>query len=420
MNETQQFAYDILQAGHNVFLTGSAGTGKSYVINNFKNNYQNRNELAITSTTGISALLIGGRTLHSWAGIGLGEDDKDVLLKKVEANPNSCKRWKRVKTLVIDEISMLKPSLFDKLNYIAKKMKNSDLPFGGIQIVMVGDFCQLPVIKGGGKFCFDSNTWKECEFITAYLTKIVRQDNLEFSNILQKIRLGICDDECKSLLDKRVGIWKKNTKDKNGIIPTKLYSTNKNVDEINNKELQKLIDSGNDKRTFTVKYDVKFTKLYMNQLENLLKFITKDLNNNLILTIGTQVMLTKNIDLACGLANGSRGVITDFTEDDLPIVKFVNGIETEIDYFKQDYRDEDNKIILKYIPLKLAWASTIHKCQGATLDSAVINLGNIFEYGQAYVALSRIRNLENLYITKINYDKINCHPNALKFYEALI
>lgn len=420
MNEKQQFAYDVLQAGHNVFLTGSAGTGKSYVINKFKENYEKRNELAITSTTGISALLIGGRTLHSWAGIGLGEDEEDILLKRIEASPNAVKKWQRVKTLVIDEISMLKPSLFDKLNYIAKQMKNSELPFGGIQIVMVGDFCQLPVIKGGGKFCFDSKAWKECEFITAYLTDIVRQDNLEFSNILQKIRLGNCDEECKSLLDKRVGIWKKDTKDKNGIIPTKLYSTNKNVDEINNKELQKLIDSGKEKQTFNVKYKVKFTKLYQGQLENLLKFITKDLNNNLILTIGTQVMLSKNIDVSCGLANGSRGVITNFTEDNLPIVKFVNGIETEVDYFKQDYRDEDNKIILEYIPLKLAWASTIHKSQGATLDSAVINLGNIFEYGQAYVALSRIRCLDNLYITKINYDKINCHPNALTFYEELM
>lgn len=420
MNIKQKYAFDLLNNGYNTFLTGGAGTGKSYVIKKFVEQYEKQRELAITSTTGISALIIGGKTLHSWAGIFLGEETKEKLLEIVEAHPKAVKRWRNVKTLIIDEISMLKPSLFDKLNYIAKKMKGKEeLPFGGIQIVMVGDFCQLPVIKGGGKFCFNSEAWNECEFRSVYLTQIVRQENLEFSNILQKIRIGNCDEECCKLLDTRVGIWNKNTIDINGIMPTKLYSTNKNVDSINNSELKKLILLEKEKKEYTIKFKVKFTKLGMGQLDNIIKFISKDIPSKLILTIDTQVMLTKNLDVENGLANGSRGIITKFSEEGLPVVKFINGIENEVDFYKQEYKDEDSKIILEYIPLKLAWASTIHKSQGATLDSAVINLGNIFEYGQAYVALSRIRSLDNLYITKINYDKINCHPNAIRFYETL-
>lgn len=421
MNKEQQKGLYLMLSGKNVFLTGSAGTGKSYLINEYIEEIKNKNELyniGITSTTGISALLINGKTLHSWAGIGLGEGD---LYKKVYNNKNALKRWKTVKTLIIDEISMLNPRLFDRLNDLGKKIRNNKyIPFGGIQIIAVGDFCQLPVVKGEGKFCFDTSTWKECDFEICNLTDIIRQNNKKFTEILQKIRLGNCDEESKELLKNRTGLYKNSTKNDDGIKPTILYSTNKNVNILNNNELDKLIKSGKSYKNYKINIDVKKTNLSLNSLNNLTEFLTKD-NKNIKLSIDAQVMLTKNLDTEYGLVNGSRGIVYAFDNENngMPIIKFINGIKKTIEPYKSSYIDHECNIIFHQLPLKLAWATTIHKSQGATLDYVVANLSNIFEYGQAYVALSRAKDLEHLYLTGINFSKINCHPNAKSFYENL-
>jgi ATP-dependent DNA helicase PIF1 len=427
MNYKQQYAITLMNEGVNVFLTGGAGVGKSYVIRKFIDNYYSSNNsimpikkgLAITSTTGISAVLIGGKTLHSWAGIGLGKGD---LIEKVRSNPKSLRRWMSVKTLIIDEISMLNPRLFERLDKVAREFRDSEKPFGGIQLVVVGDFCQLPVVKGDGDFCFNSDVWKECEFQVVNLTQVIRQENLEFANILQEIRLGEISENTKKILLSRTGKWTRDTCNKDGIKPTLLYSTNKNVDELNNRELNTLIELGMTSKKYKVKIDVKFSKLSMIELNNLIEYQTKDIKE-VKLAIGAQVMLTKNIDVDSGLANGSRGIITGFSEEttkQFPIVKFINGIEETITPYKTTYKDNDNKLIFEQVPLKLAWATTIHKSQGSTLDYVVANLSNIFEYGQAYVALSRAKYLDNLFLTAINFERINCHPAAKAYYSDII
>jgi ATP-dependent DNA helicase PIF1 len=431
-NYKQTLALDIMKSGANVFITGGAGVGKSYIIRQFidsyikdinnivekiKSNKGQSNKIAITSTTGVSAVLIGGKTLHSWAGIGLGDGD---LVEKVRNNYTASKRWKLIKTLIIDEISMLNPRLFERLDKVAKAIRKSDKPFGGIQLILVGDFCQLPVVKGNGTFCFDTKIWEECDFEIINLTTVIRQENYKFAKLLQDIRLGNISKETKKLLLSRTGIWTKETCNKDGIKPTLLYSTNKNVDELNNKELNSLIELGMKHIKYKLKSNVQRSSLGMVELNNLIEYQTKDIKT-INIAVGAQVMLTKNLDVERGLANGSRGIVTGFNyeENNCPIVKFINGIEETITPYKSIYIDSDNKIIFTQIPLKLAWATTIHKSQGATLDYVVANLSNIFEYGQAYVALSRAKNINNLYLTGINFKRINCHPTAKSFYETL-
>lgn len=428
LNEEQKQALLYLKTGKNAFITGGAGTGKSYLISEFINQYDNTCELdlAVTSTTGISALLLkNGKTIHSWAGIKLGTGDLYSLVSK---NKAATERWLNVKTLIIDEISMLNINLFEKLNNLACRIRNNTDPFGGIQIILVGDFCQLPVVKGNNMFVFESVIWDLCNFKIFNFTKIIRQSNLKFSSILQKIRLGNIDDDCKEILNNCIISKGHKIQNINGIKPTILFSTNKDVDSYNNNKLEKLIQNNKEYRTFKPDFNVAFTKLNLQQLINLKKYLLNDYEK-LTLSINSQVMLTKNINVASGLANGSRGVVIGFDKDkhNFPIVRFTNGIEEVITLYTSKYIDENNKIIIKYLPLKLAWATTIHKCQGATLDFVVIDLSYIFEYGQAYVALSRARSLDGLFIyankkeinNTINYDCIDCHPKAKLFYESL-
>jgi ATP-dependent DNA helicase PIF1 len=422
LTQEQQYGLEQMKSGYNVFLTGNAGTGKSYLLKKYIEWIKENNrikDLAITSTTGVSAILIGGKTLHSWAGIGLGKSD---LIRKVKRNEIAIERWKSVKTLIIDEISMMSPDLFDNLNYVGKTIRNNPmLPFGGIQMILVGDFCQLPVVKSSHTYCFESRAWKECDFKIVNLKEIIRQNNLEFTNVLQKIRMGEIDDSIKKLLGSRLGIWNKNTCNKDGIKPTLLYSTNQNVDTMNNKELDKLIELNLPDKTFRVNIDVVRSKLNDRDQKKMIDFVIGD-NKSIKLAVGAQVMLTRNIDVDNGLANGSRGIITDFSKDgkDLPIVKFVNGISTAVELYKNEYYDHEIHFTYHQIPLRLAWATTIHKSQGATLDYVVANLSNIFEYGQAYVALSRVKCLENLYLVGgIKYGKINIHSKVKEFYKNI-
>ena len=306
---------------------------------------------------------------------------------------------------------MLDPVLFDKLEALAKLLRKNSKPFGGIQLILSGDFLQLPCV-GTDKFCFESTTWNTCIQETYIFTEIIRQSDTEFQNCLNHLRFGIVNDDVRNTLSQRIGAVLSNDFD---IKPTKLYARNFEVDEINDRELDTL---ANDGREF-YEYNMEIKQINTNLNIDFIDKIKKNCNapEVLQLCIGAQVMLLINLDLQIGLCNGSRGIVVDFIND-IPIVKFLNGVEIPISYFIWDIEDGDEIILrLIQIPLKVAYATTIHKSQGSSLDYVEIDLNDIFDYGQAYVALSRVKKLEGLSIISIDYDKIVAHPIAVEFYK---
>lgn len=404
MNPEQEYAYSDIISGKNVFITGGGGVGKSYLIKFFYDRY--KSDTFITSTTGISALNIGGQTIHSLLGIGLGTDTVENLVKKIKRS-KKVKLWREIKTLIIDEISMLDPVLFDKLEEVARIVRKSESPFGGIQLVITGDFCQLPCVNSD-KFCFEAISWDRCIEKTHYLKQIVRQSDEDFIRALENIRIGVIENDTKKALESRIVEFD----EKNEIKPTMLYPYNAQVDLINHKELIKLVSVTKKSETYTLEKAI--SPGYFGSV-----IIPSNLPETVTLAIGAQVMLTINLDLANGLVNGSRGVVISFTENRLPVVKFLSGTYT-VNYYTNTY-EEKEKILYTYtqIPLKLAWAISIHKSQGMTLDLVKTDLTRVFEYGQGYVCLSRVKNLEGLYLSGINYQKIRCHPKASKYYQDL-
>lgn len=411
LNTKQNYAYNLMAQGKNIFLTGPGGVGKTALIKLFTKVYSKVKKIAVTSTTGTSALLINGTTIHSYLGIGFGSESVEKIVDKIKSMPWLKKRWSSTDVLIIDEVSMMNPELFDKVEEIARIIRKNKFPFGGIQLILSGDFCQLPVV-GSTKFCFEADSWNFCVEETVYLTEIIRQGDKIFQDVLNNVRLGNITVKVKEVLKQRKGI---NLTNDFGIMPTKLYSTNIDVDRINNNELDKLAEK--DITFYEYEMDTHVNAKVGNRAGVIEKF-KKSCNapEILQLCVGAQVMLLKNLDLANGLANGSRGVVIGFSQD-LPVVKFLNGEERIIDMEVWEVIENDKPILsAKQIPLKIAYAISIHKSQGCSLDFAEIDLSNIFEYGQAYVALSRVKSLQGLSIIGIDYNNICAHPKALEFY----
>jgi ATP-dependent DNA helicase PIF1 len=423
LTKLQQKAFDYMVAGKNIFLTGQAGTGKSHIIHMFKTLYGTQKNIAITSTTGVSAIVIGGTTLHSYLGIGLGTGSVDDLVSKITKNVKARQRWLSLDILVIDEVSMLSAELFDKLEQVARIVRRKNLPrmlaeqlpeqpFGGIQLVLSGDFLQLPVVGDENRFCFESDAWGKCVEHTVELTENMRQADSEFQQILSDLRYGKLTKKAKKLLESRIGAELKNDL---GIKPTRIYTTNAAVDEMNEKELDKLSE---DNDFYQYDMEVYFYDFVKDRDQALEKYRKNSLApERLQLCKGAQVMLLHNLDVPGGLANGSRGVVVDFVEG-IPIVRFLNGVECPIDFYSWEVEEGKKKTVrLTQMPLKLAWSVTCHRSQGCTLDYAEVDLSNIFAYGQAYVALSRVKSADGLSIIEINFDGIRAHPSALDFYK---
>ncbi len=412
LKSLQKTAYDLLTQGESIFLTGAGGTGKSAVIKIFVRNFSRKLNMAVTSTTGTSALLVEGTTLHSYLGIGVGKSSVDALTRKIFGMKWLHDRWNKLDCLIIDEISMLDPDLFDKLEKIARIVRSNQKPFGGIQIVASGDFCQLPCV-GTDKFCFEANAWATCINHTIYLTQVIRQNTGVFQDCLNKIRLGNIDNQVKEVISSRIGA---NLTNDFGIQPTRLYSTNNSVDKVNNRELDKLAEEDIEFYEYNMEI-FRFSSAKQKHIEKFKKFCTTP--ETLQLCVGTQVMLTYNMDLQAGLVNGSRGIIETFVGD-YPLVRFLNGEKRVIENHSWDIEENNRKILtVQQVPLRVAYAISIHRSQGCSLDYAEIDLSDVFEDGQAYVALSRLKTLEGLSIISVDFDKITANTKAVEYYMHL-
>ena len=442
--EQHEILYN-LNHGKSIFVTGGAGVGKSFLIKAIKNKMDIDNRISfVTALTGCAACLIGGQTLHSWGGIGLGDKPVDELYKYICTRKKKAKmRWICTEVLIIDEISMMSCELFEKLNILAKLLRKNSLPFGGIQVIFVGDFCQLPpIIKDADadtkRFCFQSSSWDDVVYKTYYMKENVRQSEKLFQDCLNKIRMGICDKEVDKILteryhltikEKSVGKGSKGAGggdiiSSEGIIATKLYPTRSSVDYINSAKLlslgEKIV-----KYHMTFKYknvmaDEDFTSKDKKEIKTLIEK-NSQVELEVSLCVGSQVMLLYNMDIDTKLVNGSRGVIESFDKSSgYPVVRFNSGKKYVIE--PHEWSNKHPKGLYSYIqmPLKLAWSISQHKSQGITLDLVEVDIGStIFEFGQTYTTLSRVKSLDGLYITDYDKRKIKCHRDVKKYYEEL-
>ena len=427
LNEKQQEAYDAIERGESVFLTGAAGTGKTAIIRKF--NAETRRRVSMTSTTGTSALLMGGSTLHSYLGIGLGDGCVEWLVEKILKRKYLSTRWRRIQVLVIDEISMLSPELFDKLNAIGKCIRKSKKPWGGIQLVLSGDFMQLPVVKCVN-FTFEAKTWNESILHTFSLTVNVRQSgDTVYRDILSRCRMGDPSDDDIAALNARVNA----DVSADGIVPTKLYSRNYDVDRKNEHALEELEETYEEETGEQLEFEVYEMEVKTREVKCPAYKIDAAKKNciapvEMQLCVGAQVMLLTNMFEGEGeerqliLSNGSQGKVVRFLADGTPKVIFANGLTRDIEPHSFEVYDENNKevpaIIMSQVPLRLAYAITIHKSQGLTLDRAEIDISNCFEAGQAYVALSRVKSLQGLCLTRTCSKKdIRADPKCVQYYE---
>ena len=437
----QQIAFEKFKNGDNLFITGSAGTGKSHLIKNMVNySYKNGKTIQVCALTGCAAVLLdscNAVTIHSFSGIGYMNMSDEKILDKVYKNFRTKKLWKSTDILVIDEVSMMSKRLFNLLEKIGRMMKNKQGYFGGLQVIFTGDFFQLPPIGEEDDkettFCFESEHWFDVFRPENHieLTHIFRQNDNKYIEILTKIRRGITmDEENIENLSKCI-----NRPVNNAQAITQLFPLKNKVDTINRMMFSKIRENVvefNCVVDFNAKIYINDTKLiepYIVQKCNELPDDFKarevekllSLNNfvkNLELKVGSVVMCTKNIDVINGICNGSQGIIEEFRPDG-PLIRFNNGIKQVVNKYKCQ-STEYPTIVVEQIPICLAWALTIHKIQGISLDNAMIDVGNsVFEYGQTYVALSRVKSLNGLYLINFDAKKIKANPKVIEFYEHM-
>ncbi|MBI5220687.1 MAG: AAA family ATPase [Candidatus Liptonbacteria bacterium] len=420
---TQAQALAILQTGANVFLTGEPGSGKTYAVNRFVAWLRERGlEPAVTASTGIAATHINGHTIHSWSGIGVRTELTKFDLNRIVNNQRVVNRVRAAHTLIIDEISMLSAQTFGMVETACRAVRGGTVPFGGLQVVLVGDFFQLPPVTArdeensegqgfwqmrAGLFAFDSPTWSRFNPTVCYLSEQYRQEDPVFLGVLSAIRSGTVSSEHRALLQARSA-----ERARDGV--TQFFSHNAEVDRVNRAKLSQL--PGEERAFAMEKHGAK------QLVERLVRGCLSP--EILTLKIGARVMFTKNDIAGHRFVNGTLGTIVGFSEEDgEPIVK--TGAGRTIFAEPAEWSVEEGGRILAriiQIPLRLAWAITVHKSQGMSLDAAHMDLSDAFEHGQGYVAISRVRTLQGLFLAGFNERALQVHPDIaakdLEFREA--
>ncbi|MBI3251621.1 MAG: AAA family ATPase [Candidatus Andersenbacteria bacterium] len=404
---TQAQALDILKTGANVFLTGEPGAGKTHTINEYVRYLRARKvEVAITASTGIAATHIGGMTIHSWSGVGIKHSLSKYEIDALATRDYIYKRVKKARVLIIDEVSMLSANMLTMVEAICRAIKQEESAFGGLQVVVVGDFFQLPPVArpdaikpGAGLFAYESPAWRAANPLTCYLTEQHRQDDKNFLDVLSAIRRNALNASHMAHLETR----KISTSDFPKGVP-KIFSHNADVDRVNNEILAQLPG------------EVKKFEMRSSGSASMIAALQKGCLSpeELCLKVGAAVMFTKN-NPQKKFVNGTLGIVESFKAfTHYPVIKTRSGktIETE----PMDWSVEENgriKASISQIPLRLAWAITVHKSQGISLDEAVMDLSQVFEFGQGYVALSRVRRLTGLHLLGWNAKAWQVHPDVL-------
>jgi ATP-dependent DNA helicase PIF1 len=448
LSAEQQAVIACALTGQSLFFTGSAGTGKSFVLRTLVKALKAKHGASavfVTAPTGVAACNVGGITLHSFAGVGLGKGTAKYLADMVAKNNSKAAKWNQCQVLVIDEVSMLDGHLMDKLDAVGRRVRyRPDAPFGGIQLVLCGDFYQLPPVGVDRTTCFafESQAWKRAVTQTFQLTHVYRQRDPVFVQCLNDLRMGVVSDAtARTLKATRNHSLVQTTEDGATVVPTRLYSHNVDVDREN---LARLKDLPGGTLTYKARDEAK-TEAARRQMERL------PASEVLQLKVGAQVILTKNIAVGSGLANGTRGVVVRFetkSVDDpfvtqptpydgqtdesywvdvatcrYPVVRFLlaNGT-TYLRRIEPDkWTIEDGSTLIAertQLPLRLAWALSIHKAQGMTIGLLETNVGRCFDYGQCYVALSRATSLETLRVQGFDARRVRVHPKVVAFHSG--
>lgn len=399
-------ALKLLSENKNVFITGHAGTGKSYILEKLKEIIP---DIVITSTTGIAAVNVKGQTLHSWAGIGICNQSVEKRINKILGDYSISKRIRDCKILAIDEVSMLDIKTFEYTDQVLRSVRSIDKPFGGIQVIFIGDFYQLPPVDNGNPelqngYCFESELWQEFDFQTVLLTKNYRQNEENLIKALSDIRINAMTQEDEKLLRTRVC---DNSEDLSDILH--IFSTNEESYNYNADNFAKI-----DAPAKTFKAKDSFRGKFQFDIDRFCRA-----EKELELKVGARVMLLINLDFEKCLINGSCGNVLEM-DNDYILVKFDNGITSEIKRHNFDFHKKSTLIAKRVqFPLKLAYGITIHKSQGMSLDKLVVDGARIFEKGQMYVALSRIRTLNGLYLINFDPNKIKVDEKVVGFYSNL-
>lgn len=429
--DEQNQVLDAVCNGKSVFITGSAGTGKTFLLEHIIKKLKKihgRSRVYVTAPTGVAAIALNGQTLHSFAGVGLADVDCEGLLERVLLDRSACYRWRKVKALIIDETSMVDAKLFEGLAYVARTLRENEesvcdnKTWGGIQLIVSGDFFQLPPVlkkkkKGAMVYAFEADCWSTSFDLQIELTKVFRQSDSLLVQLLQGIRKGDNDPDDLKLLE---GCCSGFEPDPSAV---RLYPRIADVNTVNKEKMESLGE-----KIYVYKAQDLGEEQWMRQLKS---GIAPD---ELELCVGARVMLIKNINPWRKLVNGATGTVMELykvSEKEyelrdmcshgsvLPLVKFDSGLELVVEPETWVVMDGDKVVARRrQVPLILSWALSIHKCQGMTLDKLHTDLSRVFDFGMVYVALSRVRSLGGLHLSGLQPSKIKAHPKVLEFYHG--